>query len=309
MHPVQPSGLFKSLCLIGAAAVLTVQIWAQDTGAVPTPYPSPEAGLTPPQAAAPQPAMAKGPSSPVGGFIKGITRLMNPNAATEDQEPDDAAKLKQKVEELGGEASITKALGMGQPTDVFMSDEEIRELIGQSPRWIWRNDSEEGRPDPMLIPWVAEERIFNTKSSEAEDLENQGRLDEALEIYELMLLNLQDPTYTAVVRNRALALQMKIAERDRVSQAMGAPERVIVEPVLPAYIVEETRAIIFDRSPGGSSIVSVGEQNLAEGEEVEGFAGIKVKKIADQQVTFSVTNEYMTKNFEVEVNGNLWDEM
>ena len=290
MHPVQTSGLVKSLCLIAAAAILTAQVWAQDGASAPAPQP------------------AEKSSSGVSKFIKGVADLMSPDAA-KDKEPDDAAKLKQKVEELGGEASVAAALGMGQPTDIFKSDEEILELMGENPRWIWRNDPEHGRPDPMLIPWVAEERIFNTKTKEAEDLENQGRLYEALEIYELMLLNIQDANYRTAIDNRLFALKVKIAEREKVAKALGDPSRNFVEPTLPSFIVSETRGIIYDRSPGGSSLVSVGDQNLTEGDEVEGFENVKVKKINDQSVIFTVTNEYVDKDFDVQVKGNPWDEM
>jgi len=286
MQPLQSSGLFKNLCLIAAMAILAAPVWAQDAND----------------------SSESKKASPVGSFIKGITNIMSPGASQEE-ELDDAAKLKQKVEELGGEASVAAALGMGTPTDIFKSDEDIEQLMGKNPRWIWRNDPDMGRPDPMLVPWVAEERIFNTKSKEAEDLENQGRLSEALEIYELMLLNIREENYRKVINKRIAALKTKIAERARIATELGDPTRNIVEPTLPAYIVSATRGIIFDPSPGGQSVVSVGELNLVEGDEVEGFDGIKVKKITDQAVIFTATNEYMDKDFEVEVNGNPWDEM
>ncbi len=206
------------------------------------------------------------------------------------------------------EKGISEATGLGESPSVFDDPESLRNLLGDNPRWVWNIDPTRSRPDPMLIPWVAEKLLYEARDAEAKALEGLGKLDEALKIYNSLLTQVTDPQYRVTLEERVADLTAKIAERDRLMAAQGAPATqpegpAIIEPELPQYVLTETRGIIYD--PAGDSFIAVGDQNLRVGEAVEGFPSVRVKSISYQTAVFSVTNESMTKDFVVKVQGDI----
>ncbi len=258
---------------------------------------------------APMPAFSA-ENGGLGGMLRQLATKMAPDQGPAEETTGtlSTADALARAKELGGEKGISEATGLGESPSVFDDPESLRNLLGDNPRWVWNIDPTRSRPDPMLIPWVAEKLLYEARDAEAKALEGLGKLDEALKIYNSLLTQVTDPQYRVTLEERMADLTAKIAERDRLMAAQGVPATqpagpAVIEPELPQYVLTETRGIIYD--PAGDSFIAVGDQNLRVGEAVEGFPSVRVKSISYQTAVFSVTNESMTKDFVVKVQGDI----
>jgi len=217
-----------------------------------------------------------------------------------------AMQAVQRAREIGGQRGFAEAVGIGAAPDLLQDSKALKELLGSDPRWVWHVEQGKARTDPMLIPWVADKLMFDVREAEAKSLIAQGKLEEALQVYQKLLPSLTETTYQIQVRTNIIALQARIEELKKLplrpTPTGSLPAQKIVEPVLPQGLADQTRAIIYD--PNGGSFVSIGDQILKTGDEVQGFQGVKIKQIKYQSVVFSVTNEFMTKDYEVPVRGD-----
>lgn len=211
-----------------------------------------------------------------------------------------------RARELGGEQGLREATGLGAAPAILDDPAALRELLGENPRWVWNVDPNRSRPDPMLLPWVAERLLFEARDAEAKALEGIGKLEEALDIYLALLPSVTEKNYRAQIQGRVDQLTQQIEARKAMgivsTRPTGPATQQIVEPVLPQHVLTETRGVIYD--PRGGSAVAVGNQMLRVGDKMEGFPGVVVKEIGYQTVVFSVTNEFTTKDFTVKVQGN-----
>jgi len=263
--------------------------------------------------AVPSTADAASPGERQGQTLLGglLRQLINPAPAADAADTTGTLTTEDalaRAREIGGDEGFREATGQGASPEIMDDPDALRELLGENPRWVWHIDPNQARPDPMLIPWVAEKLLIEARDAEARALEGVGQLEEALEIYLDLLDTLSDPDYRLMIEARVAQLTERI-EQSRMMAAQPAQPgetpatQQVVEPVLPQYVIAETRGIIYD--PLGGSIVAVGDQSLGVGEEVEGFPGVVVKSIGYQTAVFSVTNEFMTKDFAVQVQGDL----
>ncbi|MCX7013978.1 MAG: hypothetical protein NTW86_15735 [Candidatus Sumerlaeota bacterium] len=287
---------------------------------IPTlaPVPAP----TPTIAAQPSPSPAAPKST---GFLRSLTRALGsargetalqaewtgePGASqTEGAGGERLEEAIERARKMGGEDAVIKSIGLGAPTEVFGNKQDLLNLLGENPRWAWVAAGEEGRPDPMLIPWVADKIIFMTQDAQARTLEGAGQLAEAREIYQRMANRITEPQYSARIRDRIEELDRKIEEQNRSIEAakeaaasQAVAEQARPEPKLPEFVVNETRGIVYD--PAGESMVMIGGDSLRPGDIVPSFPNVAVQSVGYQSVVFRVSNEYMTKDFEVKVEGN-----
>jgi len=331
-------GVAAQAALLACALGLALGAWAQNAPQSPAPATAPaRAEATPPApqvsaapasarnaAAGPMGSTQGGSARPGGGsFLRTLTRWIDPNASAplaeaqnlpEGQTAEGMEDALDRARKMGGEDAVLKSLGMGQPPEILQRQDEIERVLGRNPRWVWKADSPQGRLDPMLIPWIADKAIFATQDARARSLEGARQLEEALKIYEEMLQHVHEPAYASRVQARIDELRAKIEERDRALEAArlaaeqaAQQETAIPEPVLPQYVESETRGIVYDPSPGGVSLVSIGDECLRVGDCVPNYPEVVVKSIGYQTVVFTVSNEQKSKDFEIKVQGDAFE--
>jgi hypothetical protein len=292
----------------------------------------------------PTPSAVEQPRRPVSGqgFLGGLVRALNPQPsqslrqvaptvrglaeaqgqldeiqaagppAAPTPRPADLAR------QLGGEAGLREAAGQGEAPAIFTETADIKNLLGEDPRWVWQNDPMRGRPDPMLIPWIADTLLFDAAMAEAlqllsegdTDEERLGKLNQAREVYEKLLLNLYEPALRVKVEAQVLAIGQQIGALEKTIAAKAAPlagptptpTPVIV--VLPQWIYESARGVVHE--PDGNSMVMVGEDPLRVGDEVPNTQGqVIVKEIGYQRVVFMATQHDTSRDFEILVQGDV----
>ena len=167
-----------------------------------------------------------------------------------------------------------------------------------------------GRPDPMIVPWIRAEIIgtehlnqalvYVREAEASTDVETKrSKYIQALE--ELDQVVKADPT--AVLGKNAQTQIDKI----RVAMEKIPPAGVVVTPTptkppeLPAWIVANTRGIVFDQSPKQDHRVLVGDDLLRAGGTVPKFPNVKVVEIKREQVVYEFQNTRIPVKVEIEL--------
>ncbi len=172
-------------------------------------------------------------------------------------------------------------------TDLFQQP-EIRQMLGDEPRFVYNPN---GRPDPMLLPWVRNEAIFKELSAQAEALEEAGEYDAAIALYQ-RIQRMGDPRFNLIAQDKIMAIAQ--AQAAQVQSAMAEAYVPEIKVELPNWVAENTTGVIVGED---RSLCLVGDFMLAEGEALPNYPEVRVAAISDKLVTYQVQHE----TFEVEL--------
>lgn len=181
-----------------------------------------------------------------------------------------------------------------QPLSLFGDPVTIQRLLGEDPRYVYIPAGD----DPMIVPWVRDRVKAAELLVEAQKLYTEGKLQEALAKARIILD--QFPRTDSV--GKALELKNRIEaelRRARPRQDETLPIPVQEQRILPPWIQENTRGLVFDEDNPEGSLVLLGDFNLKVGDPVPSYPGIKIAKIEKGIVTF----DYQGELFQVMVEG------
>jgi hypothetical protein len=169
-------------------------------------------------------------------------------------------------------------------TDLFKNAEILR-MLGDRPRFVYQTNN---RPDPMLVPWVRNQAIYNELSSQADALVEQGNVDGAVELYQ-RILAMNDIRFDALVRAKLTEISATQQQKD-LALAETQPASEIVE--LPPWVYDNTNGVIIDP---GKDLCLVGEYLLKKGDALPNYPDIFIDTISGKKVSY----RYKDKTFEV----------
>lgn len=160
--------------------------------------------------------------------------------------------------------------------------------------------------DPLIIPWVRDQVIFQEKLDEASKLLAEGKATRKVDVLKKALETIatvptppdqQSTTALATLRNdigkeiRTLETVASTGDTTTVT----APTPVVV--TLPEPVRATTNGVIVDRENPNESMVVVGDYMLRPGQTVPRFPAVRVKSISKQSVIY----EFRGKEFVVNV--------
>lgn len=282
------ASLALGMALAGLPGAL---LWAQD-GAPIDPQGDPEleaivarqAGLDP----EPPPAIAPEPGSE--------------GAASQDETAGEVVVTVDDIQNL-----IALPAQIGREIDEKPVDDKFNapggpELLRENPPFVYVPAN---LPDPLIIPWVRDQVIFQEKMDEARRLLAEGLSSKALPTIKQAqdLLNTVPPPPDAAAAEELAAARMEIARAvsalTAVSEGDTGPIEVKPAPVinLPEPVRATTNGVIVDRENPNESMVIVGDFMLRPGQTVPKFPTVRVKSVGKQAVVY----EYRNKEFVVNV--------
>ena len=177
----------------------------------------------------------------------------------------------------------------GQVANLF-ADPNVLKLIGDKPRFIY---NAEGRPDPMVFPPIRNAAIYSELSIQAEALEKENKLTEALVLYD-RILSLNDRRFTPPIREKVAQLHAALGNERAAAEVQLASANIA--PELPEWVRENTSGVLLDSN---QSMCLVGDFLLKAGDAIPTYPNVKVTSIEREKVVFEVSE---TK-FDVDVKG------
>ncbi len=259
--------------------------WSQEGASAPPPPPASSTDPAPAAAPAGQPIEISLQGEPpaegerIEATVEELERLINAPAE---------ARLGREVDEPD------------QPFALFQDKDRVDELLGKDPRYVYIPAGS----DPMIVPWVRNRVMAEELVAEAKELMAGGKYDEALGKVKTVLERFSDAETEAVGEARRMRerLDTLIAERNEVAEVGEISLEVPAgpQPVLPAWIPENTKGIIFDVKDPDQSTVLIGEYILKVGDSIPSYPGITVYEIKKGMVTL----DYQGTKFRLLVEGN-----
>lgn len=161
-----------------------------------------------------------------------------------------------------------------------------------------------GLPDPLIIPWVRDQVIFQERMDEARKLLAEGRaarqvapIKKAVELLGTVPPPPDQAATTALASLRT-ELAREVAKLETPSNTDTGPAvPVDIVVTLPEPVRATTNGIILDRDNPNESMVVVGDYMLRPGQTVPRFPKVRVKAINKQSVIY----EFSGKEFVVNV--------
>jgi len=181
-----------------------------------------------------------------------------------------------------------------QAPSLFGDPVTVQRLLGEDPRYVYIPAGE----DPMIVPWVRDRVKAAELLTEAQQLYAEGKLQDALVKAKIILE--QFPRTDSV--GKALDLKNRIEAELRRARPVPSDEKQIPvqeQRILPPWIHENTRGVVFDVGNPDSSSVLLGDFILNLGDPIPSYPGIKVAKIEKSMVTY----DYQGEMFQVMVEG------
>jgi hypothetical protein len=255
--------------------------------------------------AQPQPAAGQPPHRPVA--------VEDEYAGDDNEIPEGQmfAALNPESSQSGGITGLAKAgsrgghsgLELGNESDddgsMFASDlfkrAEIRKLLGDEPKFIY---NPRDKSDPMLMPWVRNAAIFKELSELAEKYIEQDELVQAVEVYN-KILKMDDPRYTAEVRQKLGILAKQLDEADLALNLVNNAEIAGAKVDLPHWVLDNTTGIID--AGGLDNVCLVGEHLLKVGDVIPDYPNIIVQSISGDSVVYVLNDTEFTVELKEEL--------
>lgn len=211
-------------------------------------------------------------------------------------------ELQQLIQSGGTAPSKEYQEDPSNPKVLFSSESELQSIFDETPSFIYFPTG----PDPMIIPWVRERVIAEELFSEAMVAKTARDFDKARAIlqeisdkYPETEHGVKAPGELAAIdqqleNERLAALEAELAQGQATQEALPliAGPQEPEDPVLPLWIVENTKAILMTES--SEPVALVGTEFLRPGDIVPKFSAVRVKRVAPSQVVYTYQNEDFT---------------
>lgn len=184
-----------------------------------------------------------------------------------------------------------------KPRSLFDSTEIRSAYLGITPRYVYIPRG----VDPMIIPWIRERivvgELLEDTQSEFDALRRETNPEIALATARKVLRKTESIATDYPNTNRLPDVQ-KLSDEVRVfiDQLTKPVDNVVddnteikapkVTVVLPIWVRENTRGIIYDRENIDNSVVLVGDFIVTEGQQIERYPTVTVKDIQDRRVIY-----------------------
>jgi hypothetical protein len=176
----------------------------------------------------------------------------------------------------------------------------VENLLGAAPRFVYVPQG----ISPMIIPWVREQVILEEFEMEVAKLRATGtpeNLQKALET--VRRINAQygtNPNAAWAREAEPMLLAQLRGPEDATNQEQ--PIEVVQGPrseevILPAWIRENTKGVMYDKENPGRSMVLVGRDLLNPGQRVPRYSQVVIKEIGQSQVDNRVEDGYVVFEF------------
>lgn len=160
-----------------------------------------------------------------------------------------------------------------------------------------------GLPDPLIIPWVRDQVVFQEKMDEARKMLAEGKASRQVATIKkaIELLGSVPPppdqaasTALAALRSELAKEVAKLEAPTNVDTGPSEPTQVVV--TLPEPVRATTNGIILDRDNPNESMVVVGDYMLRPGQTVPRFPRVRVKAINKQSVIYEFSGREFVVN-------------
>jgi hypothetical protein len=250
---------------------------------------------------------ADGMIQPIDDSVPGIEALVDEEASPAADEADGLGRVEATVDEIDAMIALPPGARLREADeDLTNPADAIRErgvenLLGTAPRFVYVPQG----ISPMIIPWVREQVVLEELEMEVARLRATGApedLQKALETVRRVNEQYGANPNAAWARVAETTLLAQLRGPEDATAQPEQPLEVVQGPtaeeiILPAWIRDNTKGVMFDKQDPGRSMVLVGRDLLNPGQRVPRYSQVIVKEIGQSQVDNRVEDGYVVFEF------------
>ncbi len=247
------------------------------------------------------------PSQSAGDAIPGIEALVDEEAPAQEDDATGLGRVEATVDEIDAMIALPPGARLREADEDLANPSDairrrgVENLLGAAPRFVYVPQG----ISPMIIPWVREQVVLEELEMEVARLRATGRpenLQKALETVRRVNEQYGANPNAAWARAAETTLLAQLRAPDEATDQPERPIEVVQGPsaeevILPAWIRDNTKGVMFDKENPGRSMVLVGRDLLNPGQRVPRYSQVIVKEIGQSNVDNRVEDGYVVFEF------------